>query len=60
MTASHTEKLQKLAELAVRFGVNIQPGQELLVTAPIAALDLVRLITQEAYKAGALAVIPVW
>lgn len=60
MTASHTEKLQKLAELAVRFGVNIQPGQELLVTAPIAALDLVRLITQEAYKAGALAVIPVY
>ena len=60
MSSSHQTKLQKLAKLCVRFGVNIQPGQELMITAPIAALELVQMITEEAYKAGALAVIPLY
>ncbi len=51
-------RLEKLAELGVRFGLNLKPGQELLLTAPTGALELVRLITVQAYRAGASAVIP--
>jgi len=47
------QKLDRLAEVAVHIGVGLQPGQELLLTAPTEALPLVRLITAHAYKAGA-------
>ncbi|OJT95463.1 MAG: aminopeptidase [Rhizobium sp. 63-7] len=46
-------KLEKLAETAVRVGLQLQRGQDLVVTAPIAALPLARLITKHAYLAGA-------
>ena len=52
------EKLDHLAEVAVRTGVNLQPGQDLVITAPTDALDLVRRITVHAYKAGAGIVMP--
>ena len=52
------EKLDRLAEVAVRIGVNLKPGQDLVITAPMAALDLVRRITVYAYKAGAGIVTP--
>ncbi|WP_417806914.1 aminopeptidase [Thioclava sp.] len=51
--------LQKLAEVAVRVGLNLQPGQELVLTAPAAALPLVRKIAAEAYRAGASLVTPI-
>jgi aminopeptidase len=47
------QKLDRLAEVAVRIGVGLQSGQELVITAPTDALPLVRLITAHAYKAGA-------
>ena len=47
------KKLQKLALTAVKVGLQLEKGQDLVITAPIAALSLVRLITEEAYKAGA-------
>lgn len=47
------EKLQAYAELAVKVGVNIQPGQYLLVNTSVDALDFARLVVKEAYKAGA-------
>ena len=46
-------KLDRLAEVAVRIGAGLAPGQELVLTAPTEALPLVRLITAHAYKAGA-------
>lgn len=46
-------KLQKYAELAVKTGVNIQPGQTLLIRTPIECADYVRCVVKEAYKAGA-------
>ena len=46
-------KLEKLADVAVRIGVNLKEGQDLIVTAPVEALPLVRAITEAAYKAGA-------
>jgi len=45
--------LDKLAQLAVKVGLNLNEGQDLVMTAPIEALPLVRLVTKEAYKAGA-------
>ena len=36
------QKLEKLAEVAVRVGLQLQKGQDLVMTAPIAALPLVR------------------
>jgi aminopeptidase len=46
-------KLERLAEVAIKIGLQLQQGQDLVMTAPIAALPLVRLLTEQAYKAGA-------
>ncbi|CAH0339139.1 aminopeptidase [Rhizobium sp. CECT 9324] len=46
-------KLEKLGEVAVKVGLQLQAGQDLVITAPIAALPLVRHITKHAYLAGA-------
>ena len=46
-------KLDRLAEVAIRVGLNLQAGQELVLTAPVDALPLVRRITEHAYKTGA-------
>ncbi len=56
------ESLDRLAQVAVRVGLGIEPGQEnpqqLLISAPLDAMPLVRLITEHAYKAGATLVTP--
>ncbi|HEY0329126.1 MAG TPA: aminopeptidase [Rhodopseudomonas sp.] len=52
-------KLDRLAELAIKVGLRLEPGQDLLVTAPTAALPLVRLVADHAYQAGAGLVIPI-
>jgi aminopeptidase len=49
----HEELLDKYAELTIRSGLGLKPGQQVLLTAPIEAIDLVRRITFHAYKAGA-------
>ena len=48
-------KLDRLAEVAIRIGLNLQPGQDLLLTAPSVALPLVRKVAEHAYKA-----VPAW
>jgi aminopeptidase len=55
---SFDQKLDRLAEVAVRVGLNLQKGQELVLTAPTDALPLVRRIVDQAYKAGAKFVTP--
>ncbi len=52
-TVVDPQKLEKLAEVAVHVGLQLQKGQDLVITAPLAALPLTRLITKHAYKAGA-------
>ena len=52
-------KLERLAETAVKVGLRLQPGQDLFLTAPVAALPLARAIVAEAYKAGAGLVTPI-
>ena len=43
------DKIDKLAKLAVHTGLGLQPGQDLLLTAPIEALPLVRRVAIHAY-----------
>ncbi len=52
-------KLDRLAEVAVKVGLGLRPGQDLLLTAPAVALPLVRRIAVHAYKAGANLVTPI-
>ncbi|EPD50199.1 hypothetical protein HMPREF1210_02770 [Paenisporosarcina sp. HGH0030] len=57
---SFNEKLTKYAELAVKVGVNIQPGQSLYITASIDNPEFVRLLTKTAYEVGAKQVYVDW
>jgi aminopeptidase len=52
-------KLDRLAEVAVKVGLQLKEGQDLLVTAPALALPLLRRIAEHAYKAGAGIVTPI-
>ena len=52
--------IDRLAELSVKTGLALQPGQDLMITAPIEALPLVRKITDYAYKSGAGVVTPIF
>ncbi len=52
--------LDKLAELSIKTGVALQPGQDLLISAPLEAAPLVRRLAIHAYKAGAGIVTPLY
>lgn len=66
MATKFQKDLQKYAELAVRVGLNLRPGQRLLVRAPapygiaFEHAPLVRYIAEAAYKAGARLVDVFW
>lgn len=52
--------LEKYAELAIKVGINIQPGQTLLIKSPIECADFARNALKEAYKCGAKNVYIEW
>jgi aminopeptidase len=52
-------KLDRLAEVAVKVGLRLREGQDLLLTAPAVALPLVRKVAEHAYRAGAGIVTPI-
>lgn len=52
-TLGFEARLDRLAELAVRVGLNLAPRQEVVMTASVESIDLARRITEQAYKAGA-------
>ncbi len=52
-TQDFETKLDRLAEVAVKCGLGLAPGQEVVMTASVDALPLVRRITEHAYRAGA-------
>jgi aminopeptidase len=52
MARPHAERLDRLADIIVHIGVGLQPGQDLIVAAPLDAVPLVRRITAQAYRAG--------
>jgi len=49
----HQERLDRLAHIAVRVGLNLKRGQDVIVTAPVEGVDLARLVVKHAYEAGA-------
>lgn len=50
---THAARLDRLARIAIEVGLGLAAGQELLVTASLDAVPLVRRITEHAYRAGA-------
>jgi aminopeptidase len=60
MSLDFEENLRKYAELAVKIGVNVQPGQRVIVQAGIDQALLARLIVASAYDAGARLVDVIW
>lgn len=50
---THDARLDRLAELAVKVGLGLQKGQELVMTASLEHVPLARRITEHAYRAGA-------
>jgi aminopeptidase len=50
---THEEKLDRLAEVAVKVGLGLEAGQELVMTASLESAALARRITEHAYRAGA-------
>ena len=53
-------RLRKFASLIVRQGVNVQPGQEVMISAGLDQPDFVRMVVEEAYRAGARKVSVDW
>jgi aminopeptidase len=47
------ERLERYAELVVRVGANVQPGQEVFLFANLEHRDLARALTRQAYRVGA-------
>ncbi|MFX1599967.1 MAG: aminopeptidase [Promethearchaeota archaeon] len=67
MSSEFEQNLEKYAEVILRVGLNLQPGQRLLIGtapynygAPIELAPLVRLITKKAYQMGARFVEVFW
>ena len=53
-------ELDKLAELSIKTGVALQPGQDLIITSPLEAAPLVRRLAFHAYKQGCGIVTPLY
>lgn len=60
MTPEFERALSQYAQLIVKIGLNLQPGQRLLIRAPLEAAPLVRQVSIHAYEAGAHLVDAVW
>jgi aminopeptidase len=54
------DRLERFADLAVRVGVNVQPGSGVLLNADTAHLEIARAVVERAYAAGAAWVEVVW
>lgn len=60
MMSTFNENLEKYASLAIEVGANVQQGQTLVISAPISAIDFVRMLTKKAYEKGAANVLHEW
>jgi len=47
------DRLERFADLAVRVGVNVQPGSFVLLRTDVAHLEIARAVVERAYTAGA-------
>jgi aminopeptidase len=63
-TASFDEHLESYVTLLLRLGVNLQPGQNLIINSTSAPVEevapVMRLMTRKAYELGARTVYPQW
>ena len=50
-------RIQRYAELVVRVGAAVREGSTVYVNAAVEHLDLVRAVTEQAYRAGAFRVV---
>ena len=53
-------KIERYAKLVVRKGVNVMPGQEVVLMAPVECALFARLLVSAAYEAGAGHVTVIW
>ncbi|MBP6786094.1 MAG: aminopeptidase [Candidatus Promineofilum sp.] len=60
MTPEFERALSQYAQLIVKVGLNVRPGQRLLIRAPLEAAPLVRQVSIQAYEAGAHLVDTIW
>ncbi len=54
------EKLQEYAQLLTQVGLNIQPGQTLVISSPVACAPFARLCAAAAYQRGCREVVMNW
>lgn len=54
------EWIERFADVVVRAGVNVQPGQGVVLNTDTAHLEIARAVVQAAYAAGAAWVEPLW
>jgi aminopeptidase len=52
--------LEKYGDLIVKVGINIQPGQTLVISSPIETAEFARMLSIRAYEAGAREVVMRW
>jgi len=52
--------IERFADLVVRVGVNLQPGQGVILRTDTAHLEIARAVVEAAYAAGAAWVEPIW
>ncbi|MCI2057709.1 MAG: aminopeptidase [Oscillibacter sp.] len=56
----HDEKLREYAGLLIRVGLNVAPGQTLVISSPVECAYFARLCAAEAYEAGCREVVMNW
>ncbi|MEG1613786.1 MAG: aminopeptidase [Clostridia bacterium] len=54
------DKLARFSELVIKVGVNLQSGEELYISSPVACADVARSMAEVAYKSGAKDVIIIY
>ena len=59
-TAALSDQLDLYANLLIKKGVALKPGQELVVEAPVERADFARRVVERAYHAGAGHVTVIW
>ncbi|GAA1592715.1 aminopeptidase [Actinoplanes couchii] len=59
-TLGGMDRIQRFADVVVRAGVNVQPGQGVILRTDTAHLEIARAVVEAAYAAGAAWVEPLW
>lgn len=56
----HADLIREYAKIIVKIGVNVQKGQDVVITCPVEHYEFARMVAAEAYAAGAGDVIMNW